>query len=340
MANLQDFITSLQYSYMQRAIMSTLIVGIVCGLIGVFIILKGMSFLGAGIAHSCFAGGALAILLGVDPFFTILLFGESTAMIIGFINERDSSSSSDTAVGIMFSLTMALAVLFVGLNKEYSTNIQSLLFGNALLITVENLNQLIVISVIVIVIFFLFRKEFLFIIFDESMAKISGIPVKFLNYLFLALIGAIITISLRAIGAILVFAMIVTPAAAAYQWTFKVNIMLFLSSLFGAISAFLGMVFAFIFDLPTGSTIVLIVTFIFGVSFTFSPKRRSHKYITAKDQVSHTKECRYCNELQDEQDCPYCEEQLDHLHPLEVTPPEVNKPSGPSPLDTHGGDMQ
>lgn len=310
MMNITTFFDSLQYSYLQRALISTLIVGIVCGLIGVFIVLKGMSFLGAGIAHSCFAGGALAVLLGINPFVTIFLFGEATALLIGYINERDDTSNNDTAVGIMFSLSMALAILFVGLNNEYSTNIQSLLFGNALLITVENFTQLIIISGIVIFIFILLKKEFLFIIFDESMAKISGIPVRFLNYLFVSMIAAIITISLRAIGAILVFAMIVTPAAAAYQWTYKVNRMLLLSATFGAVSALFGVFTAFIFDLPTGSTIVLWVTLIFGISFLFSPKRKSPHYISSKDQLIHTKECRYCNELEDELNCPYCTETL------------------------------
>ncbi|WP_457558342.1 metal ABC transporter permease [Candidatus Harpocratesius sp.] len=308
MSGILEFFQNLEYAYLQRALFSTIIVGIVCGLIGVFIILKGMSFLGAGIAHSCFAGGALAILLGIDPFFTIFLFGEATAMLIGYINERDSSSKNDTAVGIMFSLSMALAILFVGLNKEYSTNIQALLFGNALLITAENFIRLIIISLFVIILFFLLKKELLFIIFDETMAKISGIPVKILNYLLVGMIAAIITISLRAIGAILVFAMIVTPAAAAYQWTYKVNLMLFLSALFGSISSFFGMMFSYLFDLPTGSTIVLIVTFIFGISFIFSPKRRIPTFITAKDQLEHKKECRYCRDLNNIEDCPYCQD--------------------------------
>ncbi|MHA1775993.1 MAG: metal ABC transporter permease [Promethearchaeota archaeon] len=312
MTTILDFFDNLQYAYLQRALFSTIIVGIVCGLIGVFIILKGMSFLGAGIAHSCFAGGALAILLGIDPFFTIFAFGEATALIIGYINKRDKSSQNDTAVGIMFSLSMALAILFVGLNKEYNTNIQSLLFGNALLITNENFIRLLVISATVLVIFFLLKKELLFIIFDESMAKISGISVNLLNYLFVGMIAAIVTISLRAIGAILVFAMIVTPAAAAYQWTYKINRMLLLSALFGGLSSFFGMILSFIFDLPTGSTIVLMVTFIFGISFIFSPKRNTPSLISSKDQATHTKNCRYCRDLSQIEDCPYCQEEEHH----------------------------
>jgi zinc transport system permease protein len=298
------FFESLKYEYLQKALISTIIVGVVCGIIGVFIILKGMSFLGAGIAHSCFAGGALAILIGTDPFFSILIFGEVTALTIGYINEK-TSGQNDTTVGVIFSFTMALAILFIGLIQGYSTNIQSLLFGNALLITDKNLLLLIIFSVLSLGIFFSVKKEFLFIIFDESMAEVSGIPVKLLNYLFLTLIAIIITISLKAIGAILVFAMIVTPAAAAYQWTYNVDKMLVLSVIFGVFSSIVGLIVSFILEMPTGSTIVLCVTLIFGFSFIFSPKRRENKHITSIDKELHTNECRYCQDLEDA-DCDYC----------------------------------
>lgn len=308
--SLWDFFVNLQYSFMQRSLIAVTVVGVTCGIIGVFIILKGLSFLGAGIAHSCFAGGALAILLGTNPFWTILFFGETSSFIIGYVNEKSSNEKQDTSVGIMFSFTMALAVLFVALNRSYSTNVQSLLFGNALLISQEALIQLIAVASISLISFFLVKKEFLFITFDEEMAKVLGIPVRFLNYLFLAIIAAIITVSLKAIGAILVFAMIVTPAAAAYQWTYNTNKMLFLSAIFGGFSGIIGVMISFLYNIPTGASIVITVTVIFAISFTFSPKRQSHHYYTQEDQEIHKKECIYCRELNQENDCPFCEEEL------------------------------
>ena len=307
--SLKYFFQSLQYSYLQRSLLAVTLVGVVCGLIGVFIILKGLSFFGAGIAHSCFAGGALALLISTNPFLTILLFGEGSAFIIGYINEKNKSKENDTAVGIMFSFTMALAVLFVALNRSYSTNIQSLLFGNALLITSESLIQLIIVVIIVMILFILMKKEFLAITFDEEMAKVLGIPVRVLNYIFLAIIAAVITVSLKAIGAILVFAMIVTPAAAAYQWTYKVNKMLILAGIFGGISGIIGVVLSFLYDIPTGASIVILVTLIFGISFIISPKRKTPQLYTSEDQDLHLQECNYCKESAKAEDCPYCEEE-------------------------------
>ena len=158
--------------------------------------------------------------------------------------------------------------------------------------------------------FFLIKKELLFVTFDEEMAKVTGIPVRFLNYAFLMMVAAVITVSLKAIGAILVFAMIVTPAAAAYQWTYNTNNMLVLSASFGAISSFLGLLLSFIFDMPTGSSIVIVVTVIFFISFVVSPKRRKmYAFTMAHDQESHRKECAYCRELNGENKCPYCQEE-------------------------------
>lgn len=305
------FFESLKYQYLQFALLSTILVGVICGIIGVFVVLKGMSFLGAGIAHSCFAGGALAILLGTNPFITIFLFGESAAMIIGFVNDRDPSGKNDTAVGIMFSFTMALAILFIGLMDSYSTNVQSLLFGNALTVPKESMWQLIIVGGIILAIFFSLKKEFFFIIFDEEMAKVSGIPVRLLNYIFIGIIAGIVTVSIQAIGAILVFAMIVTPGAAAHALTYNVNKMLGLASLFGAVSSSLGLILSFYFDLPTGSTIVMVITFIYILCFTFSPKRKAYQPITQRDQLDHQKYCKFC--VEDEFQCPYCEDESEIL---------------------------
>ncbi|MHA1585527.1 MAG: metal ABC transporter permease [Promethearchaeota archaeon] len=304
---------------MQRSLISIVVVGVVCGIIGVYIILKGLSFLGAGIAHSCFAGGTLAILLGTNPFLTIFLTGEFSAGIIAYLNEKGSSGEKDTAVGIMFSFAMALAILFAALNNKYTTNIQSLLFGNALLITTESFYELLIIAFLILIIFFGIKKELMFVTYDEEMAKVMGIPVRVLNYIFLALVAGIITVSLKAIGALLVFAMIVTPAAAAYQWTYKSNWMIVLSGLFGCISAVFGIIISFLYDIPTGPSVVLCVTLIFAVSFIISPKRRGFKFVSIQDQPEHRKECIYCREDENEH-CPFCDEEseFENEHKFEL----------------------
>jgi ABC-type Mn2+/Zn2+ transport system permease subunit len=261
---------------MQRAIIASVLIGIVCSVIGVFVLLRGMVFLGQAIAHSGFAGAALAILLGWNPTLVIMGFSALSAIGIGYVNQK-KLMKNEIIIGIVFSFFMALAIIIIGLYDEYFTNIQSILFGQVLLVTREDFILLLIFSALILLVVFLIKKELYFITFNEELAEISGIPVKWLSYTFLIIVSLTIAVSLKTIGAILVFAMIVTPAAAAYQWTYKLNKMIILSVIFGIVSAIVGLFLSFILDIASGSTIVSLVTVIFITSFLLSPKRRSLK---------------------------------------------------------------
>ena len=169
---------------------------------------------------------------------------------------------------------MALAILFIGLMKSYSSNVQSILFGRILLITQRNFQLLVIFTIIITITIIGLKKELYFISFNEELARTSGINVSKVNYIFMVLIALAIDVSITAIGAILVFAMLITPAAAAFQWTYKLNKMLLIAVIFGILSSFGGLFLSFIYDLPSGATIVLLSTFIFIVSFILSPKHR------------------------------------------------------------------
>ena len=275
-------------NFLIRALSTSLIIGVLGGVIGVFVLLKGMVFLGEAIAHSAFAGAALGILLGIDPLITIIAFGLIASIGVGYVNEK-KIMKDEVIIGIVFTSFMALAILFIGLMPFYSTDVRSILFGNIFLVSIENMIILFFVALSVLLIIFGLRKELYFMTFNQEMAAIIGIPVRFLNYLFLILMAITIDISLKAVGAILVFAMIITPAAAAYQWTFKLKKMLALSSLFGVLSGFLGVAISYLWDLPSGSTIVGVATLIFIVSFAASPKRR-------KSGTGHVlADCDYCS---------------------------------------------
>ncbi len=274
------------YSWMQRALMVAIIIGIVGGIVGVFILLRGMVFLGEAIAHSAFAGAALALLIAVEPLFTILLFGLSTALIVGYVNEK-KVMKDEVIIGVVFTFFMALAIIFIRLKRSYSTDVTAILFGNVLLVSTLNLYFLIIALVLVLVIVLGLKKEFYIITFNPEMAFVSGIPVRALNYLLLVLLAVVIDVSLRAIGAILVFAMIVTPAAAAYQWTFKINKMLLLAAIFGVFSTTMGLFLSYVFSLPSGATTVALATALFTISFFISPKRRKVGLTSA--------ECTFCS---------------------------------------------
>ncbi|MFX1328127.1 MAG: metal ABC transporter permease [Promethearchaeota archaeon] len=304
----EDFFASLiNHSFLQRALVTSIVVGVICGLVGVFIILRGLVFMGAGIAHSSFAGGALGILLGINPFITIFMFSTGAAMTIGFINEKGYIEDNNVAVGIIFSLTMALAILFISLIKTYNAGVSALLFGNVLIVTTEDMILLILISIIIIMIIYFMKKELFFITFDDEMASATGVPVRFISYIFLILISLAIVVSLKAIGAILVFAMITTPAAAAYQWSYKINRILLLSILFGAISSFIGLYLSYILNLPSGSTITITVSIIFVISIILSPKRRAGK------DVGYKHMCKVCDKASIEE-CQFCLEEQEKVN--------------------------
>lgn len=263
----------LNYEFMQRALMASLIIGLVCSLIGVFVMLKNLTFIGAGTAHAAFAGVTLGYLMGWSPLPLAILFSLTTVWIVGFMN-RKGYLKLDASVGIFFSLMMALAILFIGLMKVYNAEVYGYLFGSILSVTDQDLKIIMLLGAGVLLVIYIFFKEFHFITFDEEMAQASGIPAGWLSFLLFTLIALTIVISLKSVGAILVFALIVTPAAAAYQLTFSMIRMFFLSALIGMTSSVGGVLLSYEFDLPSGATTVLLVSFIFFLSVLFSPKRR------------------------------------------------------------------
>lgn len=277
MATVDEFIQNLQKEWLQKPVIAAILIGVICSIIGVFIILRGMIFLGEAIAHSAFAGAALAILLGYnDPIMFILVFGIVTAVGVNYINEKNLMND-DVIIGISFTSFMALAILFIGMMDSYSSNVQSILFGSILFITDRNFFLLIIFTIVISLTIVGLKKELYFISFNEDLARSSGINVSRINYIFMILIALAIDVSITAIGAILVFAMLITPAAAAFQWTYKLNRMLILAITFGVISSFGGLFLSFIYDLPSGATTVLLATSIFIISFILSPKHREFK---------------------------------------------------------------
>ncbi len=263
----------LQFAFMKNALFASLIVGIICSLAGVVVILKGLSFMGGGIAHASFAGVMLALLIGSDPFLFSLAFSVIAALLIGYTG-RKGGFKLDTPIGIMYSFTMALAILFIGLMKRYDARVMNFLFGSVLSVSPKDLWLLLINGVIMILFFSFFYKELKFTIFDEELASVSGIPSAFISYLFLTLLALTISTSLKSVGVILVFAMIVTPAAAAYELTHRFGVMVIFSVLFGIIASVSGLFISYYLNVPSGATIVLVITFIFIITMVVSPKRR------------------------------------------------------------------
>ncbi len=266
------------FSFFQRAFLSSILIGAACSLTGVFVVLNGLSFMGAGIAHAAFAGVALGFLLGINPLFLSIVWAIGAVWIIGFTHKR-GELKLDASISIMFSFSMALAILFIGFIKSYNTELFSFLFGNLFAITRTDLVIISLMAIFSIGSILLFFKEFFFISFDPLMAKASGIPADGLFFFLLNIIGLTVVISLKSVGTILVFGLLVTPAASAYQLTHNIRIMALLSLLFGVGSSILGLFASYYLDVPSGATIVIFLGIIFFVSMMVSPKRKRLKTI-------------------------------------------------------------
>ncbi|MEK7825247.1 MAG: metal ABC transporter permease, partial [Nitrospirota bacterium] len=243
----------LSYGFMQRAIIASIVIGLLCSVIGVFVVLRGLSFVGAGTSHAAFAGVTLAYLIGVNPLIIAIIFSLVTIWIIYLLEEK-GRMKLDVSMGIFYTLTMALAVLFIGFMRVYNAELYGYLFGSILSVTRGDLAVILILGIVVISAVFLFYKELHFIVFDPEMAEASGIPAKLLLFLLLNLIALTIVVSLKSVGTLLVFALIIIPASAAYQMAKTMKWMMIYSIIMGIFSSLGGLFISFWFDLPSGAT--------------------------------------------------------------------------------------
>ncbi|MCD6553677.1 MAG: metal ABC transporter permease [Anaerolineae bacterium] len=263
----------LSYTFMQRALIAGALIGALCAVIGVYVVLKGLSFIGAGIAHASFGGVALGFLLGVNPVLTAVVFCLLTAWGIGLVS-RKGQIKEDTAVGIFFASTMALGILLIGLMRGYNVDLFGYLFGSILAVTPQDVWVTIGLGAAVLGVVGLLFKELLFITFDPEMAEVTGVPAGKLYFLLLSLIAVTVVVSIKVVGIILVSALIVTPAAAAYQLTEDFRRMMALSVVFGVGSTVGGLLLSYWLNTASGATIVLLATLAFFVAAMCSPRRR------------------------------------------------------------------
>ncbi|MBC1435872.1 metal ABC transporter permease [Listeria rocourtiae] len=261
----------MQYDFLQKALLTSVIVGVVSGVIGSFIILRGMSLMGDAISHAVLPGVAISYMLGINFFLGATAFGIVAALGIGFVNQN-SRIKNDTAIGIVFSSFFALGIIMISLAQS-STDLYHILFGNVLAVRSSDMWMTIGVGALVILLVALFYKELLVSSFDPTMAQSYGLKVRMLHYFLMTLLTLVTVASLQTVGIILVVAMLITPAATAYLLTNRLSIMLFLAAVFGAVSAVIGLYFSYMYNLASGASIVLAATGLFIIVFLFSPKQ-------------------------------------------------------------------
>jgi len=267
-----EFINNLMnYGFFQKAFFTSIMVGIICGVIGCFIILRGMALMGDAISHAVLPGVALSYMFGINFLYGAVFTGLLTAVGIGFISQN-SRVKSDSAIGIVFSAFFALGVILIS-KAQTAQDLNQILFGNLLSVRSSDMWITLIIGIIVLIVVILFYKELLISTFDATMAAAYGLPTRVIHYVIMILLTLVTVASLQTVGVVLVVAMLITPASTAYLLTNKLSTMIYLSASFGAISAVAGLYFSFKFDLASGAVIVLATTVLFILAFIFSPKQ-------------------------------------------------------------------
>ncbi len=261
----------LHYEFLQKALFTSIMVGIICGVIGSFIILRGMALIGDAISHAVLPGVAISYMIGINFFYGAVITGILTALGIGYINQN-SRIKNDSAIGIVFSAAFAIGVILIA-KANSSINLDRILFGNVLSVRSSDMWMTLIIGAIVLLTVIFFYKELLVSTFDPTFAAAYGLPNKLIHYVIMILLTMVTVASLQTVGVILVVAMLITPAATAYLLTNRLWFMIVLAALFGAISSIIGLYYSFVYNLPSGAVIVLVATALFLLAFFFSPKQ-------------------------------------------------------------------
>lgn len=266
------FLEPLGYSFILRALLAAIVVGVVCSVLGTYIVLRGMAFFGDALAHTILPGVVAAFLLGWPLAVGALIMGILTALGIGALTSR-GLLKEDTAIGVTFAGFFALGVAMLSATGNYTVDLAHFLFGNLLGVGVTDLWVTFILAGFVLLVIFLFYKEFLVISFDPVLATTLRLPTTFLRYLLLVLIAVTIVVALQVVGIALMLAMLVTPAAAASLLTRRLPTMMVVAAFIGGVSGVIGIYASFYLNIASGPAVVLVATVIFLIVFLLAPGR-------------------------------------------------------------------
>lgn len=261
----------LQYAFMQRALVIAILVGLICAVVGSYLMVQRLALLGDAISHSVLPGLAIAFMLGGNIFVGAFIAGVLSTMAIAWIKAR-SPIKEDAAMGIVFSACFALGVILITLiQTDNKIDLNHFLFGNILGVTFEEVWQTALIAGIVLLIVRSLYKELLFYTFDPLGAQAAGLPTQLLNFGLMVLISLTIVASMKAVGVILVLALLITPGATAYLLVNRLHHVMLLGAGIGIFSSISGMYLSYFFNLPSGPAIVLVASTLFFLALLFSP---------------------------------------------------------------------
>ena len=262
-----DFILDpFQFSFMVRALIICICVGIICPFLGAHVINRQMGFMGDALAHSVMPGMVVSYIIGISPFFGAIPMGIVVALLIGFL-VRKTKISNDTSIGIMFTGLFAIGLIMISLMGGLTVNLEDLLLGQVTSTSVSDLYTTLFLTTFVLAVMCLLYKQMIFTGFDYEGATVIGLKAGIIDYILLGLLSIVIVVTLQAVGIILVVGMLITPAAAASLITNRFWKLVIVGIIFGVISAIGGLYASYYLDLPSGASIAIISTIIFCGSF-------------------------------------------------------------------------
>jgi manganese/iron transport system permease protein len=261
----------LAFRFMQYGLVAALLVGVLCAVMGTFVVLKGLAFIGDAVSHATFPGLVIAYLVGAPLYIGGAIAAVVVSIAIGVVSRR-GRLRFDTSVGVLFAGSFAFGILLFSTIKNYVADLIGYLIGNVLGIGIGDLAQLAILGAIVLAVVLFLRKELLFATFDPMGAAASGLPVAALEYLLLALLGVTIVVSIQAVGIIMVVAMLVTPAATAQLIVVRFGQMMVVASVLAATAAVIGLYASFYLNVASGASIVLVETLFFVIALVFGPR--------------------------------------------------------------------
>ncbi|WP_432662485.1 metal ABC transporter permease [Wukongibacter baidiensis] len=247
----------LQYGFMQRALLAGIIIGVLCPLIGIFIVLRRMSLIGDSLSHVALAGVAAGILSGVYPLSMSLIFSIVAALAIEKLR-KSYEEYAELSIAIILSAGIGLAVVLISFAKSFNIDLFGYLFGSITTVLPRDLWIIAILGVVIIITIKLLFKELFYIAFDEVSAKLAGIPVRYINLLFIILIASTITVSMRIVGILLVSSLMVLPVATSLQLAKSFRHATLLSIIFAEVAVVAGIFISYYLELASGGTIVIL----------------------------------------------------------------------------------
>lgn len=288
---IEFFITPLKYEFIVHAIIAGGLIGILCGIIGVYIVLRGMSYIGHGLSHAAFGGAVIGYISSVNLYIAAGIWGLLSALLINLIT-RGKKIKADAAIGIVTTASFALGVALISRIRRFTKNLEAVLFGNILGVTTEDLLIIGTVTLIVIIVFFFLYKQMLFVTFDPESASVYGIRINGIDTIFSILLAASIIASLQVLGVTLIAAAIIIPASTARLLTNNFHKMFFLSIIISIFTSIAGIYASFYLNAASGATIVLLGAAIFTIVLiqNYIHKRileHEHEHVHSHGDIVH-----------------------------------------------------